>query len=210
MFPEITRDDVFRLETRNLWLRWPVAADAANGVSDISGTGTPEEAAGDPYRNATILAAWRDHNATGRDLHLVVTGRGIDRHVIGAVDLVPVRGRAEDCGLRLRAWIGPAARGRGLGTEAVQAMVDAAFMLSDTPLVAASSRVLDPAFRRVLEKCGFSSCGTGLDPAPDGHGLAASDRFRLDRKAWVSLKGWRVPGLSRQRESGDAAGCCTL
>ena len=210
MFPEISRDDVFRLETRNLWLRWPVAADAAIGVSDIGGTGTPEEAAGDPYRDAAILAAWRDDNTTGRDLHLVMTGRGIDRHTIGAADLVPVRGRAEDCGLRLRAWIDLAERGRGLGTEAVQAMVDAAFMLSDTPLVAASTRVLDPASRRVLEKCGFSSCGTGLDPAPDGHGLAASDRFRLDRKAWVSLKGWRVPGVSRQRGAGDAAGCCAV
>ena len=29
MFPDLTRDDVFRLETRRLWLRWPRAADAA-------------------------------------------------------------------------------------------------------------------------------------------------------------------------------------
>ena len=28
MFPEITRDDIFRLETQRLWLRWPRAADA--------------------------------------------------------------------------------------------------------------------------------------------------------------------------------------
>ena len=28
MFPEIARDEVFRLETRRLWLRWPRAADA--------------------------------------------------------------------------------------------------------------------------------------------------------------------------------------
>ena len=27
MFPEITRDDIFRLETQRLWLRWPRAAD---------------------------------------------------------------------------------------------------------------------------------------------------------------------------------------
>ncbi len=27
MFPELTRDDVFRLETRRLWLRWPRLAD---------------------------------------------------------------------------------------------------------------------------------------------------------------------------------------
>jgi hypothetical protein len=28
MFPDLTRDDVFRLETRRLWLRWPRLADA--------------------------------------------------------------------------------------------------------------------------------------------------------------------------------------
>lgn len=29
MFPELTRDDVFRLETRRLWLRWTRMADAS-------------------------------------------------------------------------------------------------------------------------------------------------------------------------------------
>ncbi len=38
MFPEITRDDVFRLETERLWLRWPRAADVEAMV----------ELAGDP------------------------------------------------------------------------------------------------------------------------------------------------------------------
>lgn len=28
MLPEIMRDEVFRLETPNAWLRWPQAADA--------------------------------------------------------------------------------------------------------------------------------------------------------------------------------------
>ena len=28
MFPELARDDVFRLETRRLWLRWPRESDA--------------------------------------------------------------------------------------------------------------------------------------------------------------------------------------
>ena len=27
MFPDLTRDDVFRIETRRLWLRWPTARD---------------------------------------------------------------------------------------------------------------------------------------------------------------------------------------
>lgn len=195
MFPEIAREDIFRLETRRLWLRCPQASDVA--------AAPPEAAEGDPHRHAAALTAWREAGAAGRALHLLLTGRGADRTVIGAVELAPVRGRAEDCGLRLRVWLDQGPRGQGLATEAVQATVDAAFMLTATPLVAASARVLDPAFRRVLEKCGFSSCGTGLDPAADGQGLTASDRFRLDRKAWASLKSWRVFGLPHA--SGGAA-----
>ncbi len=204
MFPEISREDIFRLETRRLWLRWPTAAEAAAPGADLA---TPEAASGDPHRDAAALAAWRDGNASGAELHLVLTGRGADRRVIGAVDLVPVRGSAEACGLRLRVWLDEEARGQGFATEAVQAIVDIAFMLTGTPLVSASSRVLDPAFRRVLEKCGFGFCGTGLDPAPDGHGLTASDRFRLDRKAWASLKSWRVAGLVRGRAAEAAVPC---
>jgi hypothetical protein len=29
MFPDLTRDDVFRIETKRLWLRWPRVQDAA-------------------------------------------------------------------------------------------------------------------------------------------------------------------------------------
>ncbi len=200
MFPEISRDDVFRLETRNLWLRWPQVADIRALAADAGArASTPEAASGDPYRDPSVLDAWRKDNATGSALHLLLTGRDADRRVIGAVDLEPVRGRAEACGLRLRVWLDAEVRGQGLGTEAVQAMVDAAFMLTGTPLVAASARVLDPGFRRVLEKSGFGYCDTGLDPAGDDCGLTASDRFRLDHKAWASLKRWRLPGLVRSR-----------
>lgn len=193
MFPEISREDVFRLETRRLWLRWPTVAEAGQ----TPGALTPEAASGDPHRDGATLAAWRDANASGAELHLLLTGRGVDRRVVGAVGLSPVIGTAEACGLRLGARLEAASRGAGLGTEAVQAIVDAAFMLTDAPLISASARVLDPAFRRLLEKCGFGFCGTGLDPAADGSGLTASDRFRLDRKAWASLKSWRVPGWGR-------------
>ena len=199
MFPEISREDIFRLETRRLWLRCPQALDVALAERGAGAPLPPEAASGDPYRDPAMLEAWRHGNAGGGELHFLLTGRGADRSVLGAVDLEPVRGHAEACGLRLRVWLDGGARGEGLATEAVQATVDAAFMLSATPLVSASARVLDPAFRRVLEKSGFSSCGTGLDPAPDGRGLTASDRFRLDRKAWESLKSWRVLGLPRGR-----------
>jgi RimJ/RimL family protein N-acetyltransferase len=207
MFPEITREDVFRIETRRLWLRWPERADIRALVPDPDRPPPPEAAAGDPYRDPATLAAWREGNESGAEMNLLMTGRGADRHVRGAIGLTPVRGRAEACGLRLNLWLEEEARGDGLATEAVQAMVDAAFMLTGTPLVSASARVLDPCFRRVLEKCGFGSCGTGLDPAADGRGLTASDRFRLDRKAWASLKSWRMPGLVRGRSEEACRPC---
>ena len=186
MFPEISREDIFRLETRRLWLRWPQVADATDPAGDL------------PYKDIGTIERWRAETTGGGALHLTLTGQGADRRAVGAVSLAPVRGRPEDCGLKLQVWLAAEMRGRGFATEAVQAMADAAFLLTATPVVAASSRVLDPAFRRVLEKSGFSACGTGLDSSADGRGLTASDRFRLDRKAWASLKSWRMPGLARQ------------
>jgi hypothetical protein len=72
-------------------------------------------------------------------------------------------------------------------------------MLTGTSLISASAWVLDPTFRRVLEKSGFAFCGTGLDPAADRRGLTASDRFRLDRGVWLSLKRWRAPDMAPLR-----------
>jgi RimJ/RimL family protein N-acetyltransferase len=208
MFPEITREDVFRLETRRLWLRWPTAADATAASADLTKGKLPEAAAGDPYRlkDAASVEHMCRENAAGTGLHLVLTGRGADRRPFGAIMLSPVRERIENCGLLLQVTLAESHRGAGFMTEAAQAVVDAAFMLTDTPLVAASSRVLDPAFRRVLEKCGFAYCGTGLDTGSTGGGLVASDRFRLDRKAWASLKSWRVPGVVQARGKPASAG----
>ena len=212
MFPEITREDVFRLETRRLWLRWPFAADAVAADAASAGPGAVPQAAGDepagddsyePHDPATINRL-RLENSAGSALHLVLTGRGDDRRPFGTVALSPIRERIENCGLLLQASLAEGRRGSGYTTEAVQALVDAAFMLTETPLIAASSRVLDPGFRRVLEKCGFAYCGTGLDMTAAGGGLSASDRFRLDRKAWTSLKGWRMPGGVRQSDGGHA------
>ncbi len=36
LFPDVTRDDVFRLETRRLWLRWPRVSDVA-ALADMAG-----------------------------------------------------------------------------------------------------------------------------------------------------------------------------
>jgi hypothetical protein len=62
----------------------------------------------------------------------------------------------------------------------------------------ASARVINPASRRVLEKCGFAYQGAGLVELPARGGLYPADHFRLDRRAWESLKSWGHTGLVRE------------
>lgn len=210
MFPDITREDVFRIETRRLWLRWPAAADMREWPLFGDAGAAPESSTGDPFPDEAALRTierLRAENTAGKALHLVLNGQGPDRRAFGLISLAPVCDHLSS-GLRLQAAIAGAHAGQGYMTESVQALVDAAFMLTEAPLVSASARVLDPAFRRVLEKCGFSYCGTGLDESPVRAGLVASDRFRLDRKAWSSLKSWRVPALFQRPKAAEAARCC--
>ena len=92
-------------------------------------------------------------------------------------------------GLELGYWIGEAWWGRGYATEAAHALVDHGFRASEVRLVQASCRVINPASRRVIQKCGFHYVGQGMI-----HSLAAGrvavERYVLDRKTWASLKSW--------------------
>ena len=196
MFPEITRDEVFRIETRRLWLRWPNPADADGMTSIACDKALAEMTAHIPHpypkgEAAKRIDRWRRKNAAGLGLKLVITGRAADRSVLGlaGLDMTPA-------GLELGLVLSPAQAGRGFATEAAQAMVDAAFMLSRTSHVEASARVINPAARRVLERCGFVYGGTALQDAPARGGMISSDWFRLDRKTWASLKQWRMPDLT--------------
>jgi hypothetical protein len=54
----------------------------------------------------------------------------------------------------------------------------------------ASARVINPESGRVLEKCGFSHVGSGLESFPARGGLLPVDKYRLDRRKWQSLKTW--------------------
>ena len=58
--------------------------------------------------------------------------------------------------------------------------------------------MINPGSRRVLEKCGFAYQGAGLVELPARGGLYPADHFRLDRRAWESLKTWGHTGLVRE------------
>lgn len=119
----------------------------------------------------------RDGEAT-----FVVT---LDDILIGACGVDP---RTD--GPEIGYWVGVPFWGRGLATEAVRAVIDYAFSELGHDALAAGARVSNPASRRVLEKCAFQWTGVRLTRIRAINSAAPVDRFRLDRKLWVSLKCW--------------------
>ena len=197
MFPDIARDDIFRLETARLWLRWPRACDAAA----IQRYGSRWEVARytaripHPYPPGAaerFIYAAREGNSSGRDLTLVLTPIRGKREAIGAVGL-ELHGRDR---LTLGYALAPEFWGNGYASEAVAAIVEAAFSLTQAIAINASVRVENPASRRVLEKAGFRFVGSGRRGRA---GAGRPGRMRPVRARPRGLGG-AIPELVRQRE----------
>jgi RimJ/RimL family protein N-acetyltransferase len=92
-------------------------------------------------------------------------------------------------GLELGYWIGEPFWKKGYATEAAHALVDLAFRVTGTNVLHASCRVINPASRRVIHKCGFQYAGQGMLNSIVA-GQVPVERYRLDRKTWVSLRTW--------------------
>jgi len=186
MFPDLARDDVFRLESARLWLRWPRAADAPTIERFCSRWEVARYTARIPHpypagsAERYIFAA-REANALGRDLTLVLTPIRGKRDAVGVISLEGRRQSRLTLGLALA----PEVWGHGLATEAALAIIEAGFTLTDALEVLASVRVENGAARRVLEKCGFIHLGSGREGAPARGGMVQCDRFSLNRAPWV-------------------------
>ncbi|MER9869051.1 GNAT family N-acetyltransferase [Mesorhizobium sp. M0136] len=94
-----------------------------------------------------------------------------------------------DRGLELGYWIGEPYWKRGYATEAAHALVDLAFQRTRIQVLHASTRVINPASRRVIHKCGFQYAGQGMLNSIVA-GQVPVERYRLDRKTWTSLRNW--------------------
>jgi RimJ/RimL family protein N-acetyltransferase len=192
MFPDLTRDDVFRLETRRLWLRWPRLADVQaivrlageKAVAEMTALVPHPYSEGDAER---FVFEARRANAEGDGLTLAITPKGRPNAVIGMVGIAPDSGAGEP---HLGYWLGSPFWSQGHATEAARALVDAFFSYTPSRELVSSVRVINPASRRVLEKCGFAFQGSGLKEFRARGGLLPVDHFRLDRRAWASLKAW--------------------
>jgi RimJ/RimL family protein N-acetyltransferase len=211
MFPDLTRDDVFRIETRRLWLRWPRHADG-QAIERLAGdkafaemTATiphpyPAEAA------TTFVFESRKANALGRALRMAIAPRGKPQTLIG---MIGIEANPEDGRPQLGYWLGRPHWGRGIATEAARALVDAWFAYTEAHELTSAARPVNPASRRVLEKCGFAHAGSGRMAFPARGGVFDVDRFVLDRRLWAALTPWTdtgfVPhGHPRERALADA------
>lgn len=159
MFPEIFRDDVFRLETRRLWLRWPTARDEAAIERLASDADVAEMTSRIPHPYPTgsagsFIYEARVGNAQGVHLIFALAPLARPAEAIGAISL-----RQEDGVATLGYWLGKPFWGRGLMSEAVEAITAAAFHLAAIDAVAAHARADNAASRRVLEKGGFLATG---------------------------------------------------
>ena len=96
---------------------------------------------------------------------------------------------AKDRGLELGYWIGEPYWRQGFATEAAHALVDLAFRATGIPVLHVSARVINPASRRVIHKCGFQYAGQGMMNSIVA-GQVPIERYRLDRKTWESLRNW--------------------
>ena len=182
MFPDLLRDDVFRLETRRLWLRWPRAADAALIASLAGERAVAEMTANIPHpyppgAAAEFVLKARAGNSSGCTLALALTSKARPTEMIGVISLH----RRGDEQPNLGYWLGKPFWSKGLMSEAAQAFLAMVFSLTDLAEIHGCARQDNAASLRVLAKCGFRPVGPGVEFAPARGGSVPVERFLLSR-----------------------------
>ena len=201
MFGDVTCDDVFRIETRRLWLRWPKFADAAaiEAIASLHEVAKMTARVPHPYpagEAARFIGQVRATNAAGASLDLAITEKTGARALVGMIGLDACPPDTAGLGF----IVAPAHWGKGYASEAAAAMIDAAFRLTRARAVASCVLTGNAASARVHAKCGFVPLGPGEMDAPARGRRVAVERFSLSRKLW---QGERASVDDRQPE-----GCC--
>lgn len=106
-----------------------------------------------------------------------------------AVGLIGLNWESEDVPV-LGYCLGIGHWGKGFATEAARAVIDYAFEEFAIAYIRSHARVVNPASRHVLEKCGFQWTGVELHRLLALGSSTPVDCFRLERAVWSSLKGW--------------------
>ena len=183
------------IETPRLILSRPVRADAQRlaELADDAGVAENLSILPHPYRLDDALSYIDNTEVGPARWNLAIRAKtGTTSEFIGTVSLMPRDGDPFVLGY----WIGRPHWGRGLATEASQALIDYAFSVLGAEAVAATARVTNGASRRVLEKSGFQYAGQGMGPSLYFRGMVPIDKFRIERSIWCSLKNWATAGIA--------------
>lgn len=171
------------LKTARLTLRGPRPDDAKAIKSLVNDRRIAENTARIPHPYSLKDARTFIASAEGRPLFVITRDEG---RIVGACGVATLRTDGPEIGY----WIGVPYWGNGYATEAARALVDHAFGELGYEELHAGARVTNPASRRVLEKCGFQWTHVVLQRVAALNSSAPSDRFRLDRGLWESLRNW--------------------
>ena len=201
LFPDITCDDIFRLETAHLWLRWLRATDAPalTALAGLAAVAQMTATLPHPYppgEAERFILHSRAETAAGDSLILAVAAKTKTQPLVGLVSAVAGERHEVEIGY----MIAPAMAGRGYASEATATLVETVFNLTEARNVIANSRIVNPASRRVLEKCGFVFLRSAPHLLPARGGAHPCDFFEIDRHRWSARgRASRLPAMAQQR-----------
>lgn len=187
---EVTEDESYAIDrptlrTERLVMRAPCESDIAELVEHADNRHIAEMLARMPHPygvdEARAFLAMSNASRSGAVYALTLADTGA---FLGCAGL-----NVTDRGLELGYWIGEPYWKRGYATEAAHALVDLAFRSTTIQVLHCSTRVINPASRRVIHKCGFQYAGQGMLNSYVA-GQVPVERYRLDRKTWASLRSW--------------------
>lgn len=144
-------------------------------------------------REAATFAAFLKNDAVLRGAPDTAIGPPIPVGMCGFV-------RRDEDAPEIGYWLGEPYWERGIATEMVRALIDHAFGDRRLDALVASARVVNPASRHVLEKCGFQWTGVGLARVRAIGASVPVDRFRLERRLWTSLRAWGASAHPRRHD----------
>lgn len=187
------------LELRRLVLRQPAEADivAMTALADNIRIASKLWDMPHPY---TIADAGRFIRRL-RDQRHGLSAFSITERASGAlIGCCKIAAGESDGESRIGFWIGEPYWNRGYMTEAAQALIDHAFTNSPRLItIRAGVQVVNPAARRVLEKCGFQYAGPGAETDIRLGCLVPVDHYQIDRGIWSAIKAWSQAGATGRR-----------
>jgi len=133
---------------------------------------------------ATNMAQCLEKRAKNEQFYWAITLKDGNDELVGRIDLWPDDGARND----MRGfWLDPQLHGRGIMTEAAEAVSGYAFEGLGWPYLLLTNAVENIASRRVKEKQGAEHLGRGAWASVSG--TAERDLWKLARETWLARKG---------------------